>query len=206
MSKTTSVQSPFRVLFVCTGNICRSPLAEQVFRQLFEVAQRSGLATFESAGVYAEVGKNIHPDSAKSMTELGFTPEQHVARQLTAEQLENADLVLSATTDHRAEVARTLVKANRYSFTLPEFARIATYLASEPEAIAETMADYLAENPVTDFKSKVAQAAAFRGYAPPATTTDDILDPWGRGYGDYQAVAKEIQNYANTITDWLGAK
>lgn len=198
-----TINAPLKVLFVCTGNICRSPLAEQVFRQLFNQSGRPNAATFESAGVYAEAGKNMHPDSARSMTELGFIPEEHAARQLTAEQLENADLVLSATTDQRAEVARTLVKSNRYSFTLPEFARITGYLASEPEAIAETMAEYLAEHPITDLKSKVALAAAFRGYAPPATGGDDILDPWGLGYSDYQAVAKEIQDYAITVTDWL---
>ena len=196
---TDELSKPVRVLLVCTGNICRSPLAEQVLTQQFASLGLATQVSFSSAGTMAMVGEPMHAKSGQSMTELGFEPAAHQARQLTAEMLDAADLVLSATADHRSEVAKTLISANKYSLTMPEFARIADYLASNPEALAHL-------EPATDLRSKVQLAAKYRGYAPPAKSTEDIADPWGHGYDSYQAAAKQIATHAQAITNWLGGQ
>jgi protein-tyrosine phosphatase len=101
-----------RVLFVCLGNICRSPLAEAVFRQ---VVARAGLADrfeIDSAGT-----SNYHigeaPDSRTVATAArrGITIE-HAARQLGVQDLENFDYVLAMDASNLGRVER-LARAQR---------------------------------------------------------------------------------------------
>lgn len=182
---------------VCTGNICRSPLAHQLLQTM---ADQAGLSVaVSSAGTYAEVGNPMHPQSVKSMQEMGFDPQPHVAQQLTAELLQEADLVISATEEHRSFVARTNPAAIKRSFTMLELARIAKYLASNPQAID---AQVLAE--ATTLQQKVEIAGRYRGYAPPAQATEDVLDPWGRDYAEYQRVAKQMQQVLIEVINWWG--
>ena len=199
MSNAQKPSEPLRVLLVCTGNICRSPLAEQVLRQQFAKLGVESQVQISSAGTMALKGHPLQEKSGESMTELGYSPTEHRARQLTAEMLEEADLVLSATAEHRSEVAKTLISANKRSFTIPEFARIATFMASKPESLAEL-------EPATTMQAKVQLAARYRGYAPPAKASEDIDDPWGQSYESYQVAAKQINTHARAITTWLGGQ
>ena len=84
-----------RVLFVCAGNICRSPIAEAVFRHLAQ--EHPGLAEIEvkSAGTIATNGSRLLPETAQVMrTEFGLEISRHRARRLTKET--QADLILTA--------------------------------------------------------------------------------------------------------------
>jgi protein-tyrosine-phosphatase len=81
-----------RVLFVCTGNICRSPFAEAV-------ARRAGLDV-ESAGLSAYEGAGPTDDALAVARELGYDLSSHRARPLTKEMLERADLVVGMTAAH----------------------------------------------------------------------------------------------------------
>ena len=84
-----------RVLFVCAGNICRSPIAEAVFRHLAQ--EHPGLAEVEveSAGTIATNGNRLLPETARVMhTEFGLEISRHRARRLTKET--QADLILTA--------------------------------------------------------------------------------------------------------------
>lgn len=83
-----------RVLFVCTGNICRSPFAEAV-------ARREGLDA-ESAGLEAYTGAGPTEDAIAVARELGYDISSHRARSLTAEMVEQADVVVSMTAAHVA--------------------------------------------------------------------------------------------------------
>jgi protein-tyrosine-phosphatase len=81
-----------RVLFVCTGNICRSPFAE-------DVARREGLDA-DSAGLEAYAGAGPTDDAIAVARELGHDISSHRARPLTAEMVERADLVVGMTAAH----------------------------------------------------------------------------------------------------------
>lgn len=84
-----------KVLMVCLGNICRSPMAEFMLR---DAAAHAGLAIeVESAGVSAEVGRPATREARQVLAEIGVNGEGHVARMLTEEMLAEADLVLVAT-------------------------------------------------------------------------------------------------------------
>lgn len=95
MSVEASGPSPTRVLFVCLGNICRSPLAEGVFMSLVEEAGLSDMFEIDSAGTGSwHVGER--PDARAIMVarEHGIELDSH-ARQVTSEDLHNFDYVIA---------------------------------------------------------------------------------------------------------------
>jgi protein arginine phosphatase len=94
------------VLFVCTGNICRSPMAAAIARDLLARAGRTDVVV-SSAGAYALVGEGATDDAMATAEEHGLNLDEHRARQLTAELVADADLVVGMQRAH-AEAARRL--------------------------------------------------------------------------------------------------
>ena len=88
-----------RVLFVCTGNLCRSPMAEAM-----ATARGGGDVTFESAGVRAAVGAPATPVAVGAVREIGIDLAGHRARQLDRDLAEAVDRIYVMTADHRAGV------------------------------------------------------------------------------------------------------
>jgi protein-tyrosine-phosphatase len=82
-----------RVLFVCTGNTCRSPFAEAV-------ARREGHVDVESAGLRAYGGDEPPDDAIAVARELGFDLSSHRARPLAENMLERADVIVGMTAAH----------------------------------------------------------------------------------------------------------
>ena len=124
--------SPFAVLTVCTGNICRSPAAERLLAA--RLGAGSGVAV-SSAGVGAVVGAPIPPPMAALLSGAGVSPDGFAARQLTAAMLRDSDLVLVLTRGHRARVVDVYPGAVRRTFTLRELARLAA--AVGPDALPD---------------------------------------------------------------------
>src|SRR3954453_13971789 len=128
---------PFRILVVCTGNICRSPVAQVVLTH--DLRERLGREFADehfvvtSAGTHGIVGHPIEADAAEVLTGWGVTPDPFEARELAAAYVDEADLVLGASREHRAAVVTMLPRASQRTFTLREFAR----LASEADVPAE---------------------------------------------------------------------
>ncbi|MFD1521521.1 low molecular weight protein-tyrosine-phosphatase [Pseudonocardia yunnanensis] len=93
-------KSPLRVVFVCTGNICRSPIAEKVF---VHELQRAGLAhavEVGSAGTGSwHIGSPADERAAALLRAEGY-PDEHTARQVDAELL-SADLLVALDESHR---------------------------------------------------------------------------------------------------------
>ncbi|KZM73646.1 low molecular weight phosphatase family protein [Nocardia terpenica] len=112
------------VLFVCTGNVCRSVIAERLTRA---IAAEHGLddLTAESAGTRALVGFGVEPLAAQTITGLGGCAENFKARRLKPELVERADLVLAMTEQIRDDIAGLVPDAAGKIFTLLEAYRIA---------------------------------------------------------------------------------
>ncbi|MBA3525256.1 MAG: protein tyrosine phosphatase, partial [Geodermatophilaceae bacterium] len=109
------------ILFVCTGNICRSPTAERLvqaysLRHLDDPSQ----LTASSAGTRAVYGSGVEPNAALVLQSLGGDPTGFVARQVQPEDVTDAHLVLAMTGKHRATVLGASPRALQRSFTLLE--------------------------------------------------------------------------------------
>ncbi len=117
-----------RVLFICTGNTCRSPMAQTVFAQLL-AADGTGpdQVMIESAGLYASQGMPASKEAVEVLAAEGIDLTQHRARPVTDELLESADLVLTMTRDHRDRLW------DRYPYLKNKIFMLAEY-AGQPEA------------------------------------------------------------------------
>ncbi|MGY1604663.1 arsenate reductase/protein-tyrosine-phosphatase family protein [Geodermatophilus sp. SYSU D00815] len=120
----------FRILLVCTGNICRSALAERLGRAYLDdvLGDDAGLIRLSSAGTGAVVGSGMHPDSALVLAGLGGDPGAFAARQLQPEHAAGADLVLTMTRAHRHHVLQLAPRTLARTFTLREAADVLTLL------------------------------------------------------------------------------
>ncbi|MCX7122949.1 MAG: low molecular weight phosphotyrosine protein phosphatase [Gammaproteobacteria bacterium] len=80
-----------KILVLCLGNICRSPIAEVMFQDL---SKKQGLnLVIDSAGLTAMVGSAASPHSVTVMAERGIALDQHVAKQVTEALVKQADLI-----------------------------------------------------------------------------------------------------------------
>jgi protein-tyrosine phosphatase len=115
---------PFRVLVVCIGNVCRSPLTEGL---LVRAANEHGLRiATESAGTKAMSGWEMDPITQAQLQERQIDPSGFRARQLLPEHLEKADLVLTANRSVRGSALQLHPQAVRRTFTITEAAALAS--------------------------------------------------------------------------------
>ncbi|HEY2328843.1 MAG TPA: ribose 5-phosphate isomerase B, partial [Verrucomicrobiae bacterium] len=106
------------ILFLCTGNVCRSPMAEGLFRH---AVKNRGEFRILSAGLGALDGQPPTAHSAEAMKEIGIDISQQRSRALTAELVRSADLILGMTHSHTDTVALLYPAAAEKTFLLREF-------------------------------------------------------------------------------------
>lgn len=97
------------ILFVCTGNTCRSPMAEGIFNSLAESERIDAISS--SSGIYANIGEEISANAKNALSEIGIV-FSHNACQITHDSVKNADMIIGMTRNH----AETLIAA------FPEYA------------------------------------------------------------------------------------
>ena len=106
------------ILFICTGNVCRSPMAEGVFRQ--EVKGRGEYRAI-SAGLGALEGQPASPYAVQAMHELGVDISSHRSRMISTELVREADFIFGMTQSHIDTVTMLFPDAAEKTFLLREF-------------------------------------------------------------------------------------
>jgi protein-tyrosine phosphatase len=194
--KLDSGDGRFRLLFVCTGNVCRSPFAQVLTRHLLVACLGSRAADHlevSSAGVQAVVGAPMHPMSRAQLSRWGLdagTASQFAARQLSSSMIGSADLVLGASPGHRSAVVAWEPAALSTAFSLREFARLVSSVEQRS----------LPVDPVARAHALVEEARRLRGLIPPAESDGDwIPDPMGQAPAAHQLVAALIGDALQSI-------
>ena len=201
-----------RVLFVCTGNVHRSVLAERLLA--VRLAPGSGVRP-ESAGTRARPWSGMEASTRAVLEELGGDGSGFTARRLTAQLVAEAALVLGLAHEHREAAVRLAPTALRRCFTLKEFVRLAvggagTARGGEAGGTGAATTHGGAPDghipPGADgFDVVVAASAGRRGTAAPVPPAeDDIADPWGRPHSVLSGCAREIDGSVSTLARLLG--
>ncbi|GAA4748432.1 low molecular weight protein-tyrosine-phosphatase [Amnibacterium soli] len=94
-------EAPYRIMTVCTGNICRSPIAEVVLQDRFAAAGLGDRVVVDSGGISSEeLGNPIDPRAAQVLREAGYAVPRRTAHQVTGRDIAERDLLLPMTAQH----------------------------------------------------------------------------------------------------------
>lgn len=183
-------EGDLRLLAVCRGNICRSPALERILRHGLEGSD----VEVSSAGTQALVGQGINPPMADLLVADGLDPADFAARQVDADVVEEADLVVVMTRRQRKEVLALNPAAVRRTFTLLELARVAHGLGALE---LDNRVGYAA-SPGARLAELVSIAVATpRPPLPPEL--DDMVDPYGLDLETYERVFSQIRSSAGAL-------
>ena len=89
-----------KIIFACSGNTCRSPMAEAVFKKMLKDEGIKDVEV-ESRGVVANVGADISENAKKALKSAGIPFKKHTATQITTDDILNCDFVICMTERHR---------------------------------------------------------------------------------------------------------
>jgi protein-tyrosine phosphatase len=175
-----------RVLFVCTGNICRSAMAEKMLAA--KVVNLTGRVGISSAGTRSVLGRGMTEDAIRVMKDFRVQATPHRAKDISDTMIRNSDVILTATREHRSTVVSAVPGAGRRTFTMREYGRLSeAFLTSHPPSAVKTM---MGGAPDAFFAS----LARLRGMVLPQADvmSDDIEDPYRRSGEVYDRVGAQI--------------
>jgi protein-tyrosine phosphatase len=180
----------FEVLTVCTGNICRSPLAEQLLRR--DLPEQ---AVVTSAGTRGLRSAPMTPEALALADQLGIPTADstaHRSRFLTEQHLLAPDLIVTMTRDHRRMVAELAPSRMRSTFTAREFARLVADITDEEIRDAADKAPTQTQG--ARVRAAAALVASKRGMVlpPEKPDDDDVIDPYGRSWKTYELSANQL--------------
>lgn len=164
-----------KVLFVCTGNICRSPIAERMLEE--SITQGNLAISVSSAGTRALNGMPMRPESQRVLREHGLATGEFRSRMLTPAMVADSDLILGMSREHRA-FSRQLVPARwKRMYALRE-------IAMSPSVVPAG--------------SRVGSRAV-----DPTDAGLDIADPIGKSAAEFDAVARQIAVSVHASMSWI---
>ena len=183
---------PARVLTVCTGNICRSPAME-----LYLARAWGDDADVSSAGTFGSENVTLHnfipSQMAAVIADHGLDPDPHRPRQLTADLIDESDLVLVATRRHAAWVQELMGDdGSRTTFLLTEAAELAGRgLVLEQATRAGRIRAAAAILDGERQRQRAAEAI-------------DVEDPWALSDAAHVASMRQITEASDTLIAWIG--
>jgi protein-tyrosine phosphatase len=170
--------APGSVLMVCTGNICRSPYAEHRLRAVLGAG-----SAVASAGTHGLRGWPADEGSEEVAQQRGFSCADHSARQVTAEMIAEAELVLGMGPDHRDFCAGLVPDAAGRIFTLHELAELLRSGAAGGASLGAVLASAHAA------RESLSRAARMR----------KVADPFGQLSSAFERMADDIEDQLEAI-------
>jgi protein-tyrosine phosphatase len=172
------------ILVVCSGNVCRSPLAEGFLRSELQRRLGDDAPVVTSAGTIGWDGSGAMEESIRAARELGVDIRTHLARRLEAAMVEEADLVVCMAAEHRERIASAWPEQAAKTFTITELVRIL-------EAVPTN----------GDLAARVAAAAAARNGSRAADA--DVHDPLGDPIDTYREIAEQLRDLSDRLASAL---
>ncbi len=179
------------ILIVCTGNICRSPMAEGLLRHHLRTRE-VGDVQVASAGVSGWDGSPASAEAVEALSERGVDISSHLARRLGRRMIDSADLVVAMAAEHREGVARIAHSAGPRTFTLKELVRLLDDVRMPLRGA--TSEELLRE---------AAELANTRRTGEQEALDEDIADPLGLSLPAYRATAWELNGLVERLVEVL---
>jgi protein-tyrosine phosphatase len=145
----------FNVLFVCTGNTCRSPMAAGLLTHLLPDEKKAKYKAV-SAGTLALRGQPASGPTVQVMQELGINISEHRSQPLSAALTEKADLVLALSGEHAEIIRESFPEAARKTFLLSEYADKTAGPVDIPDPMGRPIETYrLVRDRIREYVSKI---------------------------------------------------
>ncbi len=112
----------FKVMFVCTGNICRSSMAEEMMKSLLKEKGLEDRFSIYSSGTAVDKSRAASDNAISALKEIGLDLTAHRSKHTSRELIDKADLVLAMTSRHKDYILSIMPEAGEKVFTLIEYA------------------------------------------------------------------------------------
>jgi len=186
------------LMFVCAGNVCRSPFAERIMQHALSELPGHGVS-IASRGLVPLEGWAIAEETAAIIDALGADSSGHRARRLERSDLEKASLVLTATADQRSRVVQELPRAVQYTFTVRQLGHALEH--GFPQGVP-TPNETLTSRERLDFVRELVRSNLSGGSTHPEDL--DVLDPFARRKKYHVMAASEMLPSLNVLAQAMG--